>query len=100
MLKKYDTETEQNMKSVFKTLNEKQKRLYAATEAKKLGHGGNKYISELLSISPKTIYTGQQELKQLEKDPDSNINGIRRPGGGRKKKIENNEELKKTLKLY
>lgn len=91
MLVKYDIKTEQNMKAVFETLNERQKRIYAATEAAKLGYGGNKYISELLNISPKTIYNGQQELKNI----DNNFTGVRRTGGGRKKIVDKEPGLKK-----
>ena len=84
MLNRYDKQTEEEMKKFYKSLNERQRRLYAAQEATKLGYGGNKYISELLSINPKTIYNGQKELK--ENIGDENIVTARRKGGGRKKK--------------
>lgn len=48
-------------------MDEKTRRLYAATEAIKLGHGGIKYISEILEISPKTIYNGKKDLEELKK---------------------------------
>lgn len=40
MIKKYSLEIEQSMKATFFTLNEKTRRIYAATEAEKLGYGG------------------------------------------------------------
>ena len=68
MIKKYSLEIEQSMKATFFTLNEKTRRIYAATEAEKLGYGGIKYISELFSIDPKTIRAGKK-LEILKKTP-------------------------------
>ena len=65
--KKYSAKIESDMKNVFNRLNEKDKRRYAAVEVNKLGHGGKKYISELLGITPKTISKGQLELEELKK---------------------------------
>ncbi len=67
MLQKYNKNMEEKMKYVYEGLNEKSKRRYAAVEAQKLGHGGIKYISEVLGISPKTISTGKRELEELKK---------------------------------
>ncbi len=39
-MKKYDEEVEQQMRSFFETLSEKDKRHYAAIEARKVGYGG------------------------------------------------------------
>ena len=66
-MKKYSSKIEEDMKIVFNRLNEKDRRRYAAAEVNKLGHGGKKYISELLNISPKTITIGQLELEELKK---------------------------------
>ena len=38
--KAYDSDTEEYMQLFASTLNERDKRRYAAVEAKKLGHGG------------------------------------------------------------
>lgn len=85
MIVKYSSDVEKIMKNYFKTLNEKERRIYAATEVMKLGYGGTKYISELLSINPKTIRVGIKDLQMLEENPSSENNRIRKPGGGRKK---------------
>lgn len=45
------------------SLNERDRRRYAAIESLKLGHGGIKYISEILEIDPKTISAGIKELQ-------------------------------------
>lgn len=61
-----------------KELNERQWRLLAAAEAKSLGHGGIKIVSEALGISRRTIERANQAS-------DSPINRVRLAGGGRKK---------------
>ena len=52
------------MQRLFGSLNEKDRRHYAAVEAMRLGHGGIKYISDLLGIDSKTISQGIEELKK------------------------------------
>ena len=47
----------------YNTLNERDRRRYAAVEAVKLGHGGTAFISQLLNCDPKTISRGIDELK-------------------------------------
>ncbi len=42
----YSKEIESEMVKLYNSLSEKDKQRYAAIEAKKLGHGGIKYISE------------------------------------------------------
>lgn len=64
----------------FCTLNEKQRRLYAGYESLKIGHGGDKRISELLDLDQKTVAKGRQELLGGK----VNVDRIRKSGGGRK----------------
>ena len=45
---RYNQKTEASMCLYFSQLNEKDKRHYAATEAIKLGRGGQKYMIDLL----------------------------------------------------
>ena len=58
----YSAKTERRMVAFFETLSEKDRRRYAAVEADKLGHGGMRYIAELLGIDPKTIRQGRVDL--------------------------------------
>jgi len=51
---------------------------------RQLGHGGMKYIAQLLEISVSTIARGINELASLPDDPAQGR--TRRPGAGRKKK--------------
>ena len=49
----YDAKIEQQMKTLYRSLNEKDRRAYAAVEAAKLGHGGVEYISTLFTCDQK-----------------------------------------------
>ncbi len=80
-MKRYDGSIESDMKEFFQTLSEKDKRRYVAIEAKKLEHGGQLYLSQILGCSTRTIQRGLAELKAKE----GIVQGrIRRLGGGRK----------------
>jgi hypothetical protein len=74
----YRPETEQTMRTFFAVLSERDRRLYAAVEASKLGHGGICYIASVLGCCERTIRRGLDELRQ----PSSvSLNRIRRKGG-------------------
>ncbi len=64
----------------FSMLDEKQRRLYAGLESLKVGHGGDKYISEVFDINEKTVSRGRKELLEQKVEVDT----IRKKGGGRK----------------
>ena len=80
----YPPDVEQAMKSFFRSLREHDRRRYAALEAAKLGHGGIGYIAQLLGIAPNTIRQGRRDLQGLPNRPQRRV---RRPGGGRKRRI-------------
>jgi hypothetical protein len=62
----YSKEIKSEMVKFYKSLSEKDKRRYAAIEAKKLGHGGIKYISQLFECHQNTITEGKSELETRE----------------------------------
>lgn len=62
----YAKAVEGQMVKFFRSLNERDRRRYAAVEAVKLGHGGIEYISRLLGCDPKTIGHGITELESEE----------------------------------
>jgi hypothetical protein len=64
MITTYLRPVEEAMRYTFSTLNEHQRRLYAATEALKLGHGGIAYLAELLDCHRRTIERGLKELRR------------------------------------
>lgn len=72
------------MQSYYESLSEKDRRRYAAIEAKKLGRGGIEYIKRLLGCNYRTIHKG---ITELEQQSLSDLR-IRRPGAGRKKALE------------
>jgi hypothetical protein len=67
MSPEYPQPVEEAMRYTFSTLNERQRRLFAATEALKLGRGGIAYIAQLLNCHRRTIERGLDELRH----PDS-----------------------------
>jgi len=75
-------------------LNERTLRLFAAAEAKCLGRGGISLVARAIEVSRDRISRGLQDLETEKKlEPDR----IRRPGGGRKKQVEENPALRKDL---
>jgi len=87
---KYSEEIEKQMKAFFDSLNEKDRRRYAAIEAMKLGHGGQKYISGVLGCHFQTVMAGINEITNGTKILNDRI---RKPGGGKKKIIETVENI-------
>ena len=79
-----DADVEQNMRDFCSTLSEKDRRRFAAIEARQLGYGGIGYMAGVLGCSRRTIARGIEELDQLSNDPAAGR--IRRPGAGRKKR--------------
>jgi len=76
--------TEQKMRDLYSTLSEKDRRRFAAFEADRLGHGGIKYVAEVLGCSRRTIERGIDEMDEWPCDPAAGR--VRRPGAGRKKR--------------
>lgn len=69
------------------TLNELQRRHWAAREALQLGHGGIAIVSKALRIAPNTIKRGIQEISAGQADLLLRATTrVRKPGGGRKSK--------------
>jgi hypothetical protein len=74
----YRPEIEQTMRTFFSLLSERDRRLYAAVEAAKLGHGGIAYIASVLGCSERTVRRGLDDLQ----DPCSvPADRVRREGG-------------------
>ena len=77
----YQSDIEDQMRAFCHSLSEKDRRRYAAIEARKLGPGGLSYIARVLGCDRHTIVQGRIDLQ----DPQAlNHSRIRRPGGGRK----------------
>ncbi len=68
------------------TLNERARRLWAATEARSLGRGGIAAVIEATGMSSRTVHKGLKELEAGKSGGEMLAPGrVRRPGGGRKR---------------
>jgi len=76
-------------------LNERQWRLYVATEAKRIGRGGISLVAREARVTRKTIRTGIRELEASGRyQPGERI---RKQGGGRKKNTAKDTTLRADL---
>jgi hypothetical protein len=78
LIERYPPEVERRMKALYESLNERDRRRYAAIEADKLGYGGQVYISVLLGCDHKTLQRG---LDEVDHPPDLPPGRIRKKGG-------------------
>jgi hypothetical protein len=62
MKAKYPPEVEESMRRLFESLSERERRLYVAVEAAKLGRGGIAYLATVFECDEKTIRRGKREL--------------------------------------
>jgi hypothetical protein len=79
-----EAEVAAKYQAIGRTLNEHQRRLWAASEAKAIGHGGVTAVWRATGISRPTIHAGLKELSKSGRKPKLQAERIRRPGGGRK----------------
>ena len=75
----YSAKAEGQMVRLYRSLNERDRRRYAAVEADRLGHGGIEYISRLFGCDPKTIRRG---IAELESEEELASERQRKKGGG------------------
>ena len=74
----YGRDVEEQMRTLYGSLNERDRRRYAAIEASKLGHGGQTYVRSVLGCDYKTLRRGMEELSNL---PDLPRGRVRKKGG-------------------
>ncbi len=73
----------QQMNLLLSRLDEAQRRWYVAVESNRVGHGGDRLLSQITGMDEKTIRRGREEVAtSLAACPP---NRIRQPGGGRPK---------------
>ncbi len=91
-------EREKDIKQRFdllaKELNERTRRLLAASEAMTIGRGGITLVSRATGLSRKAISAG---IKQLQEEASISAGRIRRVGGGRKKTVTKDLSLDEDL---
>ena len=76
-----ETALKLRIETMLPQLNERQRRLFLATEAKAIGYGGVSTVSRLSAVSRVTITQGMHEL---DESSSIEIGRCRRSGGGRK----------------
>jgi hypothetical protein len=84
-----DTGLADKLRAILPYLNERQRRLVLAAEARALGRGGIARVARAAGDSRPTI---QQGLRELD-GPVSAPERVRQPGGGRKKRSEQDPAL-------
>src|SRR5260370_31496936 len=75
-------------------LNERTRRLVAASEAGAMGWGGVSAVSRATGISRKAISHG---IKELQEGGGASTGRIRRKGGGRKQTVSKDASLRENL---
>ena len=83
----------QKYRSLFEHLDERQRRLVAAADAKQLGRGGVSTVARCAGLSRPTIHKG---LEELGRAPLS-TGRVRRPGAGRRPLLELDPALQVAL---
>ena len=91
---------EQTIKAKYEVLkpelDERTRRLWAATEAQSLGHGGVATVARATGLAESTIRLGKRELTSRSTPMDAERR-IRRRGGGRKQLTTQDQQLLKSL---
>ena len=75
-------------------LDERTRRLLAASEAMAIGRGGASTVARATGVSRRVIGAG---IKELTDGPTAGTGRIRRPGGGRKRTIDTDPTLREDL---
>jgi transposase len=85
--------------SLESVLDERARRLWAATEARAIGWGGITHVAEATGLSRITIKTGLSELDLPVTPADRKVarQRLRRPGGGRKPLVDHDPNLLRDL---
>jgi transposase len=79
-------------------MDERVRRQWAASEAMALGWGGIRMVAVATGISRTTIGAGMRELRGRAARPKATIDSrVRRPGGGRKRRTEDDPKLRAAL---
>ena len=91
-----DNSTAKRIRNLLPLLDERQRRLYLANEAKAIGYGGISQVSRISGISRVTITLGMAEISSEGYQPQAQTR-LRKKGGGRKLIETNDPEILQEL---
>ena len=91
-----DAATTERIRNTLPMLDERQRRIYLANEAKAIGYGGISQVSKISGVSRVTITQGMSEINS-EGYILRTQNRCRREGGGRKQIEKKNPEILREL---
>ena len=74
-------------------LDERACRVWAATEALELGHGGIQAVAEATGLGERTVRRGCEQLREGQGAVESGVRRIRKAGGGRKAVTERDPDV-------
>ena len=96
---KAEPEIRRQYRQLRDSLDERSRREWAASEALALGHGGIAMVHRATGIVPSTIGKGIRELRAREsvQEEHTGLRRVRKPGGGRKKKVDEGPDLQQNL---
>ena len=92
-----DKKQKEKIKMMLPLLNEKQRRIYLASEAVAIGRGGITAVSRVSGVSRSVITAGIKEINEGNTDMLSIDAPIRRKGAGRKPITESQPGIKDAL---
>ena len=92
-LSRKDQQLRLKLSGLLYLLNERQRRILVAVEARAYGRGGVQAVARVTGMSRQTIYNGIKDLEKKIK----NDGRVRRVGAGRKKKIDKDPEILNIL---
>jgi hypothetical protein len=78
-------------------MDERGRRIWAATEAAAAGRGGVSQVAEATGMARNTIAAGMRELKKQGRGPTLEPERVRRAGGGRKSLLTNEPKIQQAL---
>ena len=76
-----DKKLHHQMNLFLSRLDEQQRRWYVALESKRIGHGGDRLLSQITGMDEKTVRRGRRELDASLADRPTDR--VRLSGGGR-----------------
>lgn len=93
-----EAEIAEKFKSLSDLLDERQRRLWAATEARALGYGGVSVVARATGLTRPTVAAGIKELSAAKKSaPAKTQRRVRRAGAGRPRATQSNVQLRAAL---